>query len=114
MEAFLHARTGCLPAALVARAQVLALGRPPQQRARRSPVRLRLPAGRELRRAAISGSSGSVDVASTSLTFASREEHRAWLETQSALPAGFRTGTTRFSFVPVETPKPAQMNITVI
>ena len=30
---------------------------------------------------------------STSLAFASAAEHRAWLEAQSALPAGFRIGT---------------------
>ena len=33
---------------------------------------------------------------SASLTFASRAEHRAWLETQSALPEGFHLGTTSF------------------
>jgi glutamate N-acetyltransferase/amino-acid N-acetyltransferase len=51
---------------------------------------------------------------STHLTFRSRKEHRAWLETQSRLPLGFRVGTTRFEFVPVEVPKPARMNLTVI
>ena len=51
---------------------------------------------------------------STQLTFRSREEHRAWLETQSRLPLGFRVGTTRFEFTPVEVPKPAWMNITLI
>jgi glutamate N-acetyltransferase/amino-acid N-acetyltransferase len=51
---------------------------------------------------------------STQLTFRSREEHRAWLETQSHLPLGFRVGTTRLEFVPVEVPKPARMNLTVI
>jgi glutamate N-acetyltransferase/amino-acid N-acetyltransferase len=51
---------------------------------------------------------------STTLTFASREAHRAWLSTQAILPAGFRVGTTRFQFVPVEAPKPAAMNVTLI
>src|SRR5512135_3419855 len=51
---------------------------------------------------------------STQMTFRSREEHRAWLETQSRLPLGFRVGTTRLEFVPVEVPKPARMNLTLI
>jgi glutamate N-acetyltransferase/amino-acid N-acetyltransferase len=51
---------------------------------------------------------------STSLTFSSRAEHRAWLATQSALPAGFRVGTSRFEFVPIEAPKPAKMALTLI
>ena len=53
-------------------------------------------------------------MASTTLTFASREEHRAWLSIQAILPAGFRVGTTRFEFVPAEVPKPAAMNLTLI
>ena len=53
-------------------------------------------------------------MASTTLTFASREEHRAWLSTQAILPTGFRVGTTRFEFVPAEVPKPAAMNLTLI
>jgi glutamate N-acetyltransferase/amino-acid N-acetyltransferase len=53
-------------------------------------------------------------VPSTSQTFSSRAEHRAWLLTQSALPAGFRVGTARFEFVPVEAPKPAKMTLTLI
>jgi glutamate N-acetyltransferase/amino-acid N-acetyltransferase len=53
-------------------------------------------------------------MASTTLTFASREAHRAWLSTQAILPAGFRVGSTRFEFVPVEVPKPAAMNLTLI
>jgi len=53
-------------------------------------------------------------MASTTLTFASREAHRAWLSTQAILPAGFRVGTTRFDFVPAEVPKPAAMNLTLI
>lgn len=51
---------------------------------------------------------------STALTFSSREEHRAWLATQSALPRGFRVGTTRFEFMPKEAPKPAKMTLTLI
>jgi len=51
---------------------------------------------------------------STQLTFRSREEHRAWLETQSRLPLGFRVGTTRFEFKPVEVPRPAWMNLALI
>lgn len=51
---------------------------------------------------------------STNLTFASRADHRAWLATQGALPAGFRVGTTRFDFTPREAPKPAKMTLTLI
>src|SRR5512133_1543579 len=51
---------------------------------------------------------------STALAFNSASEHRAWLESQAALPAGFRVGTTRLSFVPVEVPKPSQMTITLL
>jgi glutamate N-acetyltransferase/amino-acid N-acetyltransferase len=51
---------------------------------------------------------------STALTFASREAHRAWLATQAALPAGFRVGTARLAFTPVEAPKPARMTLTLI
>jgi glutamate N-acetyltransferase/amino-acid N-acetyltransferase len=51
---------------------------------------------------------------STDLRFASRAEHRAWLEKQSALPAGFRVGTARLEFTPVEVPKPARMAITLL
>jgi glutamate N-acetyltransferase / amino-acid N-acetyltransferase len=51
---------------------------------------------------------------STSLSFASAEAHRAWLETQAALPAGFRVGTTSLAFTPVEVPKPSTMNLTLL
>ncbi len=51
---------------------------------------------------------------STNLTFQNRNEHRAWLASQAALPAGFRVGTTRFDFVPREAPKPAKMTLTLI
>jgi glutamate N-acetyltransferase/amino-acid N-acetyltransferase len=53
-------------------------------------------------------------MASTNLRFASREAHRAWLATEAQLPRGFRVGTTRFIFAPVETAKPAKMSVTVI
>jgi glutamate N-acetyltransferase / amino-acid N-acetyltransferase len=53
-------------------------------------------------------------MASTTLTFVSPADHRAWLCTQAILPAGFRVGTTRFEFVPAEVPKPAAMNLTLI
>lgn len=46
--------------------------------------------------------------------FASKEDHRAWLESQAILPAGFRVGTARFEFVPREAPKPAKMTLTMI
>ena len=51
---------------------------------------------------------------STQLLFSSRAQHRAWLETQSRLPLGFRVGTARLEFTPVEVPKPAKMNLTLI
>ncbi len=54
------------------------------------------------------------NVPSTSLTFKARAEHRAWLTSQAALPNGFRVGTTRFDFIPRETPKPAKMTLTLI
>lgn len=54
-------------------------------------------------------------MSSTSLTFGSRDEHRAWLASQAALPRGFRTGTTRFEFRPFELPsKVAKMTLTLI
>src|SRR5512138_1968464 len=51
---------------------------------------------------------------STSLVFASAAEHRAWLEAQSALPAGFRAGTASLAFTPREVPKPARMNLALL
>ncbi len=51
---------------------------------------------------------------STALAFASRAAHRAWLESQSALPEGFRVGTASLEFVPVEAPKPGRMNVTLL
>ncbi len=50
----------------------------------------------------------------TSLAFGSRAAHRAWLETQVALPDGFRAGTCAFDFVPEEVPKPSRMRLTLI
>lgn len=51
---------------------------------------------------------------STDLTFRSKDEHRAWLASQGALPSGFKVGTTRFEFMPKEAPKPAKMTLTLI
>jgi glutamate N-acetyltransferase/amino-acid N-acetyltransferase len=53
-------------------------------------------------------------MASTNLTFSTREAHRAWLSTQAILPRGFRVGTTRLEFVPAEVSKPAAMRLTLI
>jgi glutamate N-acetyltransferase/amino-acid N-acetyltransferase len=53
-------------------------------------------------------------MASTQLTFESREAHLAWLRSQADLPQGFRVGTARFEFVPVEVHKPAKMTLTLI
>ena len=53
-------------------------------------------------------------VASTQLTFSDREAHRAWLARQARLPAGFRVGTHRFEFMPIEAHKPAKMTLTLI
>jgi glutamate N-acetyltransferase/amino-acid N-acetyltransferase len=53
-------------------------------------------------------------VPSTNLTFSNRDAHREWLAAQSALPAGFRVGSTRFDFMPREAPKPAKMTLTLI
>ena len=51
---------------------------------------------------------------STSLTFASTAEHRAWLAAQARLPAGFRVGKHRFGFTAAVTGKPATMTLTLI
>lgn len=40
--------------------------------------------------------------------------HRAWLAQNAALPRGFRVGTARFSFVPVEVDKPGTMTVTLL
>ncbi|HEX9402042.1 MAG TPA: bifunctional glutamate N-acetyltransferase/amino-acid acetyltransferase ArgJ [Anaeromyxobacter sp.] len=47
-------------------------------------------------------------------TFADRAAHRAWLESQAGLPAGFRVGTASLEFVPVEAPKPSRLDVTLI
>ena len=51
---------------------------------------------------------------STQLVFGSRAAHRDWLETQCRLPLGFRVGTARLEFTPVEAPRPARMALTLI
>jgi glutamate N-acetyltransferase / amino-acid N-acetyltransferase len=51
---------------------------------------------------------------STDLRFTSRQQHRDWLQTQAALPRGFRVATGRFAFTPQEAPRPARMTITLI
>ena len=53
-------------------------------------------------------------MSSTSLVFGSAAEHRAWLEKQGALPAGFRAGTASLAFTPREAPKPARMNLALL
>lgn len=53
-------------------------------------------------------------MASTNLTFSSRDAHRAWLATQAILPAGFRVGTTSLSFIPAEVSRPAKMSLTLV
>jgi glutamate N-acetyltransferase/amino-acid N-acetyltransferase len=54
-------------------------------------------------------------MSSTDLTFASREEHRAWLRSQSKLPRGFRVGAVTFPFTPYEVPqKAAKMTLTLL
>jgi len=60
------------------------------------------------------GAAHSSRVPSTDLTFASRDEHRAWLAAQAALPAGFRVGNARFEFTPREAPKPSRMTLTLL
>ena len=50
----------------------------------------------------------------TDLVFSSRDEHRAWLASQAALPRGFRAGAARFEFVPVEVHKPSRMTVTLL
>lgn len=45
---------------------------------------------------------------------ASREAHQAWLETQAALPLGFRVGAASLAFVPAEVHKPSRMTLTLL
>lgn len=56
----------------------------------------------------------SSNVPSKNLAFSSRDEHRIWLASQAALPEGFRVGTTRFDFTPLEVSKPSKMTLTLI
>lgn len=51
---------------------------------------------------------------STNLSFSSRDQHRAWLQSQAALPLGFRVGSVRFGFTPAEVTKPATMALTLV
>ena len=51
---------------------------------------------------------------STSLTFADRAAHRAWLATQGGLPRGFRAGASAFEFTPFEVAKPARMKLALL
>lgn len=51
---------------------------------------------------------------STDLTFSNRDDHLTWLREQSALPQGFKVGTTTFDFTPLEALKPARMTLTLI
>ncbi len=51
---------------------------------------------------------------STSLIFADRAAHRAWLTAQARLPRGFRAGATAFEFTPFEVSKPARMKLTLL
>jgi len=53
-------------------------------------------------------------MASTDLRFSSRAEHRAWLETQAPLPAGFRVGTAQLEFTPAELPRPVSMRLVLL
>jgi len=76
---------------------------------------------RELNRSgpspALTGSRGEgwmAGMASTLLTFDTREAHRSWLETQARLPLGFRVATTRFEFTPAEVAKTARMGLTLL
>src|SRR5512137_1450389 len=51
---------------------------------------------------------------STSLTFADRAAHRAWLATQARLPRGFRAGASALEFTPFEVEKPARMKLALL
>jgi glutamate N-acetyltransferase/amino-acid N-acetyltransferase len=53
-------------------------------------------------------------MSSTQMTFADRASHRAWLASQSRLPAGFCVGVSRFDFTPAEAPKPSKMTLTLV
>jgi glutamate N-acetyltransferase/amino-acid N-acetyltransferase len=51
---------------------------------------------------------------STSLTFADRAAHRAWLATQARLPRGVRAGSAALEFTPFEVEKPARMKLALL
>jgi len=53
-------------------------------------------------------------MSSTSLTFRTRDEHRAWLAAQSRLPRGFRAGAAAFEFTPFEVDRPARMKLALL
>jgi glutamate N-acetyltransferase / amino-acid N-acetyltransferase len=53
-------------------------------------------------------------MSSTDLRFGGRAAHRAFLEEQAPLPAGFRVGTCGLEFLPVELPRPARMNLALV
>jgi glutamate N-acetyltransferase / amino-acid N-acetyltransferase len=54
-------------------------------------------------------------MSSTNLVFDARDQHRAWLRSQAALPRGFRVGALSFPFTPFEVPaKTAKMTLTLI
>jgi len=47
-------------------------------------------------------------------SFASEAEHRAWLAAEARLPAGFRVGTARLEFTPVEADRPGRMSLALV
>ena len=51
---------------------------------------------------------------STNLVFTDRASHRAWLNTQAALPKGWRVGMHQFGFTAAVTGKPAKMRLTLL
>ncbi len=53
-------------------------------------------------------------MSSTALEFTSHAARLNWLTSQAALPPGFRVGSARFAFTPVEVPKAARMTLTLI
>ncbi len=51
---------------------------------------------------------------STSLIFADRAAHRAWLAAQARLPRGFRAGSASLEFTPFEVDRPARMKLALL
>jgi glutamate N-acetyltransferase/amino-acid N-acetyltransferase len=51
---------------------------------------------------------------STSLVFADRDAHRAWLSGEARLPRGFRAGTADLEFTPAEVGRPARMRLALL